>query len=705
MPFRQIAGEHQVDVPRAAATPSTDAGSSRDPRDVSSASSTRPKQPNFDGNQGIESLSEGTLGSASQVVGLPSWDRGVEVVTEDGSASGHRKFIVWNPPLIENIIERRMQQAEADRQDAEEVFGLGLASKQDRLKSKTSQSASLAGGAQGIGRKRNRKQQKKQQAIEAGDDDDEDIPQYSKRKGRKRQAFSMGQTRAAIAHSRRAEVLSNAERMLASSSGMTPEASAVDFVMGLMKGGADAQNTKELSAAAGVAESDCSPRASSDATTDILIGRTAIEPEKVTPAADSITTQAPARKKHRISGGSGTRGMYHGSKADRLRPTASTKQPHTVTVASDVAIYPSSSRLTTKQDSLEGPLMTVPESWFDKWKERREDHHPARKSSIVEGARLLADLVKGGMKTLLFVRVRKVAELLLQYTHEFLGTEHAHLIPKVKSYRGGYMKQARRTIERALFSGKLLGVVATNALELGVDIGALDAVVLLGYPGSAASMWQQAGRAGRGGRDSVAILVTWDAPVDQFFVKNPGKMFAKPPEAAHIDVQNPSVLRSHAICAAFEAPLTPFDLRLFGAALGPVMTKLRRQQVLIGVGAAQMGSSSSSSAEPESGLPWVSGLLGGGAGLGSLEFGAAMAPPSQMLSAFEPAQAEAPSAPSADSAKASSGQESNAAQWRASGEVAAASTMGGGGGFLPSSAASPRTSSSSFVTISGASAL
>jgi len=118
------------------------------------------------------------------------------------------------------------------------------------------------------------------------------------------------------------------------------------------------------------------------------------------------------------------------------------------------------------------------------------------------------------MKTLLFVRVRKVAELLLQYTHEFLGTKDAHLIPLVKSYRGGYMKRARRKIESELFSGRLLGVVATNALELGVDIGALDAVVLLGYPGSAASMWQQAGRAGRGGRDSVAILVTWDAPVD-----------------------------------------------------------------------------------------------------------------------------------------------------------------------------------------------
>ncbi|KAA0165480.1 hypothetical protein FNF31_01828 [Cafeteria roenbergensis] len=115
----------------------------------------------------------------------------------------------------------------------------------------------------------------------------------------------------------------------------------------------------------------------------------------------------------------------------------------------------------------------------------------------------------------------RVAELTLQYAHERLSAKAPHLISKVKSYRGGYIKEHRRAIEKQLFGGALLGVVATNALELGVDIGSLDCVVLLGYPGSAASMWQQAGRAGRGGRPAVAILVTFASPTEQFFVRQP----------------------------------------------------------------------------------------------------------------------------------------------------------------------------------------
>lgn len=212
---------------------------------------------------------------------------------------------------------------------------------------------------------------------------------------------------------------------------------------------------------------------------------------------------------------------------------------------------------------------------------------PQRKSAIVEAATLLACLVEGGMRTLLFCRVRRVAELVLQYCHERLSAKSPHLIAKVKSYRAGYLKAQRRAIERELFSGRLLGAVATNALELGIDIGSLDCVVTVGYPGSASSLWQQSGRAGRGGRNSVTIMVCFDSPIEQFFLRGPERLFRKMPEAALVDTQNPSVLRAHAICAAAEAPLSPWDLRVFGDELGSIVAALRQQRILARVEAGE----------------------------------------------------------------------------------------------------------------------
>lgn len=227
-----------------------------------------------------------------------------------------------------------------------------------------------------------------------------------------------------------------------------------------------------------------------------------------------------------------------------------------------------------------GQSLVPPAGWASALLETQAASAPSRKSAIVEASALLAALVEGGMRTLLFCKVRRVAELTLQYAHERLSAKAPHLISKVKSYRGGYIKEHRRAIEKQLFGGALLGVVATNALELGVDIGSLDCVVLLGYPGSAASMWQQAGRAGRGGRPAVAILVTFASPTEQFFVRQPEALVRKPPEAALIDTGNPHVLRAHAICAACEAPLAPWDLSLFGPELGTTLAGLRKQGIL-----------------------------------------------------------------------------------------------------------------------------
>jgi DEAD/DEAH box helicase domain-containing protein len=134
----------------------------------------------------------------------------------------------------------------------------------------------------------------------------------------------------------------------------------------------------------------------------------------------------------------------------------------------------------------------------------------------------------------------------------------------VVSYRAGYLAEERREIERRLAEGELLGVASTNALELGIDIGALDAAVLVGYPGTRASMWQQAGRAGRRGEDALAMLVAQDDPLDQYLVHHPEALFERPPEAAVIDPTNPYVLEPHLRCAARERPLEPADLEHFG---------------------------------------------------------------------------------------------------------------------------------------------
>src|SRR2546426_4087816 len=125
----------------------------------------------------------------------------------------------------------------------------------------------------------------------------------------------------------------------------------------------------------------------------------------------------------------------------------------------------------------------------------------------------------------------------------------------VRGYRGGYLPNRRRAVEKELRAGDALGVVSTNALELGVDIGHLDAAVLAGYPGTIASLWQQAGRAGRRSGASAAILVATSAPLDQFMVTHPDYLFGTPPEHVRVNPDNPFILVNHLKCAAFELPI------------------------------------------------------------------------------------------------------------------------------------------------------
>lgn len=204
-----------------------------------------------------------------------------------------------------------------------------------------------------------------------------------------------------------------------------------------------------------------------------------------------------------------------------------------------------------------------------------------RRSTNIEASSLLAHLVRSDVKTLAFARTRRGTELVLRYTREALertsddrrlatvGNLVGHgpsvvTRPAIAAYRAGYAPEQRRELEQAFVRGELRGMVSTNALELGVDIGGVDAVVIGGFPGSVASTWQQAGRAGRSQGESLAVLVAQDDPLDQFYMRHPDVFFARSHEHARVALDNPFILRDQLRCAASELPLHEADQLWFG---------------------------------------------------------------------------------------------------------------------------------------------
>ncbi|MGX6605375.1 DEAD/DEAH box helicase [Micromonosporaceae bacterium Da 78-11] len=196
-----------------------------------------------------------------------------------------------------------------------------------------------------------------------------------------------------------------------------------------------------------------------------------------------------------------------------------------------------------------------------------------RRSALRETADLLTDAVVAGTRTLAFIRSRRGAEVVAAMTRRALDDAVPGLGERVAAYRAGYLREERRAIERALHSGELLALASTNALELGVDLVGLDAVLICGYPGTRASLWQQAGRAGRAGGEALAILIARDDPLDTYLVHHPEALFGRPVEATVLDPTNPYVLGPQLCCAASEAPLTEADLELFGG--DPARTAVR----------------------------------------------------------------------------------------------------------------------------------
>ncbi|HEX9124420.1 MAG TPA: DEAD/DEAH box helicase [Actinomycetota bacterium] len=207
-----------------------------------------------------------------------------------------------------------------------------------------------------------------------------------------------------------------------------------------------------------------------------------------------------------------------------------------------------------------------------------DEESGARRSALTDASSLMARMAEEGVKSIGFTRSRRAAELLAEFARRELP---ADLRGKVKSYRAGYLAEDRRELERQLAGDELLAVASTNALELGIDIGSLDAAILVGYPGTRASMWQQAGRAGRRAGGSLAVLVAQDDPLDQYLVTHPADLFDKPPEAAVIDPQNPFVLEPHLRCAARELPLADEELAFFGPDAAAAAERLQERGELV----------------------------------------------------------------------------------------------------------------------------
>ncbi|MDP6044908.1 MAG: DEAD/DEAH box helicase [Phycisphaerae bacterium] len=201
-----------------------------------------------------------------------------------------------------------------------------------------------------------------------------------------------------------------------------------------------------------------------------------------------------------------------------------------------------------------------------------------RRSGLWEAIHLLTSLVKEGVQTIAFTRTRLAAELIFKNSRDRLRNISRKLGESVAAYRGGYLPAERREIERKLSQRELLGLSSTNALELGIDIGSLDACILVGYPGTIASMWQQAGRAGRGLDESIVFLIAQNAPLDQYLMMHSQYLFAQNPEQAVVDPDNPHIVVGHLRCGAHELPLTPADAEAFGPYADTILSLLEEDQ-------------------------------------------------------------------------------------------------------------------------------
>ena len=211
---------------------------------------------------------------------------------------------------------------------------------------------------------------------------------------------------------------------------------------------------------------------------------------------------------------------------------------------------------------------------------KAEQEAPRRVSPVEQGSQMLTDLVLSRTRSLVFAGSRRSVEILSQKTQRYLDEVEAGLAHRVAAYRAGYTPEERRELERKLRNGELLGLASTSALELGIDISGLDAVIVAGWPGTRASFMQRVGRAGRSGQDALAVLITDDNPLDTYLVHHPEAIFGREVEATVFDPTNPYVLSPQLCAAAQEAPIRAEELSLFGPHTAALLDRLVQQGYL-----------------------------------------------------------------------------------------------------------------------------
>ena len=204
----------------------------------------------------------------------------------------------------------------------------------------------------------------------------------------------------------------------------------------------------------------------------------------------------------------------------------------------------------------------------------------ARASANDDAVWWMCEAIEQGGQTLAFTRTRQAAELISRYAQQRLFDNQSPHHNRICAYRGGYLPIERRAMEQDLFQGRIRGVASTNALELGVDVGSLDVTLLVHYPGTIASTWQQAGRSGRRNDESLSVLLAGNEPVDQYMIRNPEYFFSQSPEQAVVDPENPYVLANHLKAAAFELPLDEDGLAEFGECATPITDILHNNHEL-----------------------------------------------------------------------------------------------------------------------------
>jgi DEAD/DEAH box helicase domain-containing protein len=209
-----------------------------------------------------------------------------------------------------------------------------------------------------------------------------------------------------------------------------------------------------------------------------------------------------------------------------------------------------------------------------------DDTKTVRRSTHQETKDLLTLEILNDLQTLCFTTSRQMAELITRWTREEFYKRSPKLAESVTAYRAGYLPQERREIENRLKNKTLKGVVSTNALELGIDIGSLDSVIISGYPGTVISTWQQAGRAGRSNTNSLVTLVAFQNPLDQYFMKHPKDFFGRPHEQAIIDLHNRYISLGHIMCAASELPIKENDRKYFPELFNESLKALEQQNLV-----------------------------------------------------------------------------------------------------------------------------